>query len=432
MIKSLLRSDIFKKIFKFATIYTGTNFLSQALPFFLLPILTRYLSPSDYGILATFIAAVSIANIVVSMGCDGAVVRYYFDKKKDDFDFPRLVFNAIFVNLIVFLLFTLLFVFFKNYIGEKLHILPAWLLLIPFLGFCRNIYRLPASFYLVDQKPIKYSVFTVSTIFFELILTIFLVVAIGLNWQGRVLGITINSLIFLMIGLFLLKKDGLIKFSVNFRYIKNLLSFGVPVIFHSLGFVVVGAIDRFFINSMVGLSETGLYSVGYSVSMIIGFLVGAFNMAWVPIFYEKLNRATDILKIKLVKLTYLYFIGISFLSFALIFIGPYFLKVFVGKEFLGSYQFIYWLALGYAVHGMYVMVVNYIFYEKKTYILSIIAVITVVLNIIFNYVLIKLNGAIGAAQATFLTFLLRFLLVWFFSNKVYPMPWLSFLKPAKV
>lgn len=423
---------MFKRIFRFASIYTGTNFLGQALPFFLLPILTRYLSTSDYGILATFMAAVGIANVVASMGSNDAVVRGYFDRDKESFDFPKLVFNGISINVAIFLFLSLLVFLLRNYISASLHMPTHWVLLIPFIGFCRTIYRLPASFFLVEQKPVKYSVLTISSILSELLFSIFFVVVIGLNWKGRVLGLALDSLIFLIVGLVLLVRANVSNFSLDFTYIKNILSFGIPIVFHSLGFVIVGVIDRFFINSMVGLSETGLYSVGYSISMIIGFFVGAFNMAWVPLFYEKLNHINNELKIKLVKLTYLYFIGILFASIALIFIAPYFLKIFVDKKFYGSYQFISWLALGYAAHGMYVMVVNYIFYEKKTYILSIIAAVTVILNIVFNYILIKLNGAVGAAQATFLTFSLRFLLVWYFSNKVYPMPWFSFLNKAKV
>jgi len=432
VLKSILRSNMFKKIFQFASIYTGTNFLSQALPFFLLPILTRYLSTSDYGILATFMAAVGIANVVASMGSNDAVVRGYFDKDKESFDFPKLVFNGISINVAILLFLSLLVFLLRDYLGAMLHLPPYWILLVPFIGFCRTIYRLPASLFLVEQKPVKYSVLTISSILCELLFSIFFVVVMGLNWQGRVLGLTLDSSIFLFVGLVLLVRSNLFNFSLDFTYIKNILSYGIPIVFHSLGFVIVGAIDRFFINSMVGLSETGLYSVGYSISMIIGFFVGAFNMAWTPVFYQKLNHINSELKIKLVKITYMYFIGIIFASIALIFIAPNLLRIFVDKKFFGSYQFISWLALGYASHGMYVMVVNYIFYEKKTYILSIIAVATVILNIVFNYILIKFNGAVGAAQATFLTFSLRFLAVWYFGNKVYPMPWFSFLKPVKV
>jgi O-antigen/teichoic acid export membrane protein len=186
--------------------------------------------------------------------------------------------------------------------------------------------------------------------------------------------------------------------------------------------------DRLFLNAMVGVSTAGLYSVGASVAMIIGFIVGAFNLAWSPVLYEKLSNITNEIKIKLVKFTYLYFMTILCLALTLILIAPYFLKIFVGRDFYGATQFIFWIALGYAVLGMYTMVVDYIFYQRKTYFLSIIAIITIILNIIFNYTLIKINGAIGAAQAIFLTFLARFLLVWYVSNKIFPMPWFSFTK----
>ena len=46
----VLRCKLVKNIF----IYTSSNILKSTLPFLLLPVLTRYLSPADYGIIATF------------------------------------------------------------------------------------------------------------------------------------------------------------------------------------------------------------------------------------------------------------------------------------------------------------------------------------------------------------------------------------------
>ncbi|NLK71578.1 MAG: flippase, partial [Clostridiales bacterium] len=83
-----------------------------------------------------------------------------------------------------------------------------------------------------------------------------------------------------------------------------------------------------------------------------------------------------------------------------------------------------WIALSYAFDGMYKMVVNYIFYAQKTYILAWITFLAAGINIILNYLLIKINGAIGAAQATTATFALQFLLTWFLSSRVYKMPWI--------
>lgn len=426
--KEILNSIIRLKIFKSFTTYTGATFINLAIPFFLLPILTRFLLPSDFGILATFMAMIAIVNVIASMGCIDAVIRGYFDREKKGFSFTQFIFNAILVNFIIFLILIVATYFLKSSISAKFSVFSNFLFLLPVIGFCSAIYSIPLKLFIMQQKAIPYAVLTISNTLLEVLFSIFLVVVIGLNWKGRVLAISINSILFLIVGVYILIKIYPLNLTLNFNYIKKILSYGVPVVFHSLGFTIIATVDKIFLIALVGLSATGLYSVGYSIASIIALLVGAFNTAWNPILYEKLGHSTPGLKVKLVKITYLYFFLIISAAILLNVFAPFFLKFFVGKNFYGVSQFIFWISLGYVMFGMYTMVVNYIFYEKKTYLLSIVAVITVVLSIIFNFALIKLNGAIGAAQATFLTFLCRFLLVWYFSNKVYPMPWFSFLK----
>lgn len=49
-----------RKLFGNAAIYLGANILNAGIPFLLLPILTRVLTPADYGIVAMFSVVVSI------------------------------------------------------------------------------------------------------------------------------------------------------------------------------------------------------------------------------------------------------------------------------------------------------------------------------------------------------------------------------------
>ena len=125
--------------------------------------------------------------------------------------------------------------------------------------------------------------------------------------------------------------------------------------------------------------------------------------------------------------TYCYFLLIFMGVAAFIFLAPGFLNIYLGEAFLDAKKFIFWLALGFGFHSLYIMIVSYIFYSKKTHMLNKIAVITVILSVVLNYILIRWNGAIGVAQATCLVFFSRFLMAWHASNKVYPMPWLSFM-----
>jgi len=115
---------------------------------------------------------------------------------------------------------------------------------------------------------------------------------------------------------------------------------------------------------------------------------------------------------------------ITILALSLSLIAPWFLSFFVGKSFSGAHIFVFWIAIGYAFSGMYKMVANYIFFAEKTYILAWVTLFCAAANVFFNYIFIKYNGSVGAAQAACLTFFILFLLTWVLSALVYRMPWL--------
>ena len=214
---------------------------------------------------------------------------------------------------------------------------------------------------------------------------------------------------------------------LNYKtYVKDALVFGIPLIPHAFGGWVITWIDRIFINSMVSVAATGIYTVGYQVGMIIGLLAISFNRAWTPFLFEKLKENNSASKLRIVKFTYLYGVGIIVLALALSLVAPWFLEFFVSKDFHCAYKYVFWIALGYAANGMYFMVVNYIFYVKKTYILAWVTFFSAGINIVLNYFFIKANGAIGAAQATTITFFISFILTWILSARVYKMPWLLY------
>lgn len=425
--KTIFISDRLKKLYRHFTIYTGANFLNQMIPFILLPIMTRFLTPHDYGVWATFMAISGIITVTITMGCTGAVTRGYFDIKKRDFNFSQYLSNAVLINITVFIVVSFLVFLSRSFISERLKIASSWLLFLPVIGVSTAIFSIPLKLFVFKQKPLPYVVMRGSNTFMEILISILFVVIVGLGWRGRVLGVTITKLLFLIIGILLLRGN-LLRFSIRRDYIKDIMKFGVPIFIKALCIAAIAATDRIFLNRLVGLSATGIYSVGYSISAIILFLVGAFNLAWRPILYEKLNSANESTRINLVKYTYLLSVVIIVAALTVIFVSPHILKILVGQKFYVAYPFISWLVLANVFYGLHMMMAAYIHFQKKTYLLSIIAAVMVTCNIIFTYSFIRLNGAIGAAQAKFLTFLIGFALIWYCSNRVYPMPWFSFAR----
>ena len=419
-------SNILKhKLFKNSFVYAGSNVIRRAIPFLLLPVLTRYLTPTDYGVVATFQVLLAITIVFVNLNMPGAVAVVFFKIEKQQL--KVYVGNAVFILFISFILTFGMIYAVKAPLSHLVKFPENWLPIIVVIALSQSVFTLILTLWQVEQKPLPYGIFQILQTILNVALSLIFVVALNWQWQGRLIGVIITSIIFGFISLFIIYRRKYIKFNFNKAYIKDALLFGIPLIPHALGGLIMTSIDRVFINSMVNVAATGIYTVGYQVGMIIGLLATSFNQAWSPFLFEKLKENNIGTKIRIVKFTYLYGVGIIAIALSLSLVAPWFLKFFVSKDFHCAYKYVFWIALGYAANGMYFMVVNYIFYVKKTYILAWVTFFSAGVNIILNYFFIKANGAIGAAQATTITFFVRFVLTWVLSCRVYKMPWAVWL-----
>jgi O-antigen/teichoic acid export membrane protein len=76
---------------------------------------------------------------------------------------------------------------------------------------------------------------------------------------------------------------------------------------------------------------------------------------------------------------------------------------------------------------MYLMVTNYIFYSKRTGLLSIASISSGILNLVLLIILVRIFGLEGAAIAFAISMGIRFLLTWWIAHKRHPMPWFNFI-----
>jgi O-antigen/teichoic acid export membrane protein len=422
MIFRIMRSSLMQT----AGIYTATSIINTAIPFLLMPVLTRYMTPSDYGIVSMFGVLVSFISPFTGLSMHGAIQRQYYER--EHVDLPIYITNCLLMLLVSSTLTSIIFYVLSGPISKLSSFPESWMWIVIAVSIAGFINSIVLVLWQVQIKPYAFGRYQIAQTIFNIVLSLWLVVGLDMAWKGRIQAQLFTSVIFACIGLVILKKNGWIKFGFNGKYIKNAMYFGGPLIPHSIGGVMMTMTDRLFITNMVGLSATGLYSVGYSFAMIIGFIENSFNQAYVPWLFERLKRNDDNVKIKIVKVTYVYFFLILLIALALSLIAPWFLSFFVGKRFAGAHIFVFWIAMGYAFNGMYKMVVNYIFYVQKTYILAWITFFCALLNIFFNYIFIKMNGAVGAAQATCVTFFIAFIMTFILSSRVYKMPWLFFKK----
>ena len=404
-----------------ASVYVLANLASAAVPFLLLPILTRYLTTSEYGVVAMFSVLVGLIGPLIGLNVHGAVQRRFYDQSRESL--PVYVANCLLIAAVTSVLVASLLLGFSRPISALANFPASWLWAVVAVSAGQFVMQVRLVIWQAAVKPIQYGLLQIARTLLYFIVCVILVVGLGFGWQGNVIGAVAAATIVGAVSVYLLHKDGWLSFRVERSFVRNALSFGIPLVPHALAGYALVATDRVLLANMVGLSETGVYMVGVQISMGLSLLFTSFNRAYVPWLFERLRRPNPATDLRIVQLTYLYFPAALLLALGTGLLAPAFLGVYVGAEFAGAGRIVLWLALGSAFDGMYLMVTNYIFFAEKTRLLSAATVSAALINLPLTYYLIRVNGAMGAAQATAATMLCKFVFTWWLSARAHPMPW---------
>jgi len=412
-----------------SSIYLFTSILNASIPFFLIPIITRYLSPAEFGVYSMFKVIAGIMFSIIGLGINGSITKVYFDKNKEEI--KSYIGNSIILVTVNSILIYVVFSLIPNLLSSVTAIPSNWLWTVIIASYGKVLFQVFLVLYQVQNKPLSFGVFQITQSSVNFIVSVFFVVSLSMNWKGVILAETLAFFLFGIIGLYVLFKRNWISFKFNKKDVFHILMFGGPTLPHVIGMYIITASDRFLITNLIGIKETGIYAAGYQIAMIIMILQDSFNKAWVPWLFSKLKANNEIDKIRIVKITYFYFFIILIIVLCLSIISPLIVRFFIGPGYEMAEGIIIWLAIGYAFNGMYKMVTNYIFYVEKTIYLAIITFFTSIINLLLSYIFIIYNGLVGAAQATAVSYLISFIFTWILSNKLYKMPWGNILRNRK-
>lgn len=415
------------KLLKSFSIYSITSVLTASIPFLILPVLTHYLSPYDYGQLSLFNTYVLILVPLISLGSNGLVGLEFF--KNEKLAFSRLfssVARFIFLNFLCILLLTF---FLKDNLESFLELPSKWILVIPFVALLTIIVEQYSSQLINQKKAFLYGGVSVSRVVIEVSLTLLFIIGIGMNWEGRIFSWITTVFLMAIVAIYYFKKEGwLIKNSFDIKLVKKALIYGLPLVPHILGKFVINQSDAIFIAKMVSIEDVGIYRIGYQFGFVIAIFSGIFLNIYSPYLYERLAKINYKKKIEIVRISYVFIFALIALTLLVTFSTNTIFKYLIDEKYSSGAQYVFWISSSYLFWGGYLIFSGYIFHLKKTMILAYLSVLNVALNLILNYLLISKYGVIGAAYATTISFFVVFILCAFISNKLYPMPWLYFLK----
>jgi O-antigen/teichoic acid export membrane protein len=409
------------RLFGHAAIYTLSNFAVAGVPFLLLPVLTRVLDPAAYGVVAMFSMVVAFISIFVGLNVHGAISVRYLDNSK--FDIPTYVSSSLALLAISSIL-MLIFISIAGGILSDLTAIPVkWLYIAVLVAFLQFIVQVLLALWQASKKPVRYGTMRLSNALLDGGGSIALVVVLSLSWQGRIAGMLAAWMCVAIVAAYYLIREGWLAKSVDTAYVKDALSYGVPLIPHAVGGVMLGMADRFMVNTILDVSSTGIYVVAVQLGLILGMLADSFNKAFAPWLMEKLASISPETQSRIVRFTYAYFLAIFFLAILGGIIVRLLLPLLVGPEFQSAGDILIYILIGNAFMGMYYMVTNYIFFSRRTGLLSTLTMSVGALTVLSSWFLIKAYGLTGAAIGFMLGQAGLFLGAWLLSNLCVPMPW---------
>ena len=391
--------------------YVLGSFFIQGLRFLTLPFFSALMSPSEYALMSSYEAWISIITIFVGIQASASINNAYIDY--GDKKIQSYVSN---MGLIGFG--TAVITAFVTVLGSRIFIntfeLPLGYLLLGVLQCLFSYYlTLLTTEYRILNKAARYLAFSIINSVISVGVGMLLVWMMPNDkYVGRIYASLIAALVVGGAACFIIYRQG--KSVYHKDHIKYALYLSFPLVFHSLGGIILSKADQIMLLKLMDRTEMGIYSYGTNFAHIIYVFGNACNMAYSPLYYS-LKKEKNTKRIIQINKAYIkiYMFGIS----AIVLLLPEIIKIMSREEYYDAMYTAPLLAAAFMVNFLYTFLVNYEFYCKKTKYIAYATAISAVVNIMLNYLLIPWFGGIGAASATLLSTLFQFMIHYYVAKR---------------
>ena len=384
--------------------YTIANFFVKAISFFAIPIYTRLLTPSDYGILAVFNSAVGIFSIIYGLQMYGSVGRYYLEKTDDFSDF--LGTNLIALVLIIVVEGAIFWTFKESIM--KFFVLPIFL--FPFLIALSIVsfgFAIYGNLLVVKRNSSEYTLISVFKALSFFLLSVFLMYHMK---SDRYLGNIYASFLVTIVvfGYSFYKLFPMVRFNFKIEHLKYSINYNLPAIPGALSGFILAFFDRIIINQLTNSTNTGLYSLAYNIAMALSIIYGGLFAAWFPTFVEDM-RDEKYNKIRI--LTSRFTDIVLFFALLIAIFSNEIIYLMAPPKYYAALHLIPIITIGYIflfISNIYSYFTSY--RKEKIIAVSMNLLIVAAANIGLNYLFIPKYGySIAAVTTAFSYFLLMFL-----------------------
>jgi O-antigen/teichoic acid export membrane protein len=409
------------KLLRAGAIYATANVISAGVPFLLLPILTRALSPAEYGMVINFFLLVTLSSALAGMSVHGAVSVDWF--KRDTMDFPRLVGTALALATASTLVFGLLLVGSALVLRIPLDLPYRFWFLAAVNAGATVIIGIRAALWQSQGGALRAASLQVVAAVLNVSFSLVCVFALSLGGEGRIYGSVASAVLCASVAAWLLFANGDARWAAARGDLRRLLRFGVPLVPHAVASALIVTADRFSISSLLGREALGIYGTAAQIGMAMTILGDALVKAGSPWMFGQMAAKSAKSRLRVVGATYALVPVWLLIALVLWLAFKATGSLLLGARYAPAIDLSIWFLVGGAASAIYFNIAGLFFFTSKTEWLSLATLATAGIAIAIAPPLARNYGLTGGALAFLTVQLCALLACWLLSVWIQPMPW---------
>jgi O-antigen/teichoic acid export membrane protein len=406
-----------KSFLKDSAIYSISNAAYKGMGVITLPIYSKYLTLSQFGIFVILDPIITILAELLTAGQTNSIL--YFAKATETEQKRKRVFFTITVLVASLnLLFILLAHVWGNGVLQAIDQsgdVTGYLLFIIYISVFRSVNNLFLNKLRADENSIAFTIITLIKIASFVLAIIVLVAFYKFGVSGIMYAYLISELLIFII--LAIKMFSHFQFEFHSGIASESLKFGFPLIFSAVGIMLLNLSDRFLLNHFIDKASVGLYDFGYRIAGILNmFLIMPFNLTLMPSVYN-VYETPGYERYYSKLMTYLCFITV-WAGLAISLMSEELVRLFaLNSDYNNAFIVVPIIILAYIFSATRNVASIGLLVKKKTSYIALLTLSMAILNILLNIYLIPVYGLIAAAYTTLFSYFIFHIITELISRK---------------
>lgn len=383
-----------KELIKNTFIIAIGKFSTQIVSFLLVSLYTAKLTTQEYGSYDLIITIITFITPFITLTFEESMFRFLIDAKN------RREEKSIITQTVVTILTMLAIACFIIFLVIKIFSINTTKLFIPYviavvlMALMNALVRGLGKIKLYSLSNFILSVLTI-------VLNVVLILGTNLKVDGLLLSVIIANLVMVLFLSIRLKLKEFINFKLmNKKLMKEMLTYSIPLIPHSLSWTIINLSDRLIIAGALGTASNGIYAISNKFPTIINTVYNYFAIAWKESAAKALheedssqyyNKIYEALK------NMVYSATVLVIAFV-----PFVFNILIKGGYQEAYLYIPILVFSVYFSNMASFYGGIFSAYKKTKIIGTTTFVSAIINLVIDIVFIKTIGIYAAAISTLL------------------------------